>query len=214
MQIARRPVRIRRILTGTGTAQTAARVQCPLSEGLVATAQCTTCPRHQQALESREPPLLIACSEREQAAAPETLLSRQHLDALLGATLITELMTHDVTCVTSDVSLESLTILFEERKISCAPVVELSGMLTGLVTKTDVVVDFFDFDQPAPVEVADVMIRRPTTVFETTTLAQAVPLLLRAPHLPVVNSAGEVIGIVSARDVIGWLAEITAQIDG
>jgi CBS domain-containing protein len=86
-------------------------------------------------------------------------------------------------------------------------VLDGSGVLIGLVTKTDVVCEFFDFEHEPPTDVSDVMTQRPVTVRETSTLAEVVTLLSTTHHhLPVLSADGRVVGIISALDIIQWLA--------
>ncbi|MBI5495865.1 MAG: CBS domain-containing protein [Deltaproteobacteria bacterium] len=53
---------------------------------------------------------------------------------------------------------------------------------------------------------ADIMTRRPVTILSSTTVAQAVRTLdmLSVRHLPVVNEDGELVGMVSDRDLRGF----------
>jgi CBS-domain-containing membrane protein len=50
-----------------------------------------------------------------------------------------DIMTRDIVTVTKDTSIRELAALFTARKISCAPVVDASGDLIGIVTETDLV---------------------------------------------------------------------------
>ena len=175
---------------------------------MVFTTQCTTCPRKQKVEAFAGAPEMMVCSVLDEGSSrppsPEVV-------ALLEMTPVGRVMTQDVSCVTADVSLDRLTKLFEDRRISCAPVVDDSGALIGLVTKSDVVCECFDFENEPPTDVADVMTRRPTTVLDTSTMAKAVPLLTTTHHLPVVSAKGNVVGIVSAQDIIRWLAGTTGS---
>ncbi len=205
-----RPVRIQRIHTPHGVSTGEATAICPVSNQRVALAECKDCPRLQKSVQGpATAAACLVCAVPDEAPKPvkgPTEHAHEEFEALLRLTPVAEVMTQDVSCVTADVSLEALAKLFDARQISCAPVVDEVGNLIGLVTKTDVICEFYDLDQEPPVDVADVMTTRPTTVQELATLAEVVHLLPTTHHLPVTSASGKVVGILSTHDVIRWLA--------
>jgi CBS domain-containing protein len=82
--------------------------------------------------------------------------------------------------------------------------------LVGIFTERDVlrrvVQDGLDLDQT---RVADVMTRAPEVLSTSTTLAQALRAMVRARyhHLPIVDSAGGAIGMVSLRQILEFVCE-------
>lgn len=150
--------------------------------------------------------MVMVCSVPDQTGTSAAPAWREQMAVILGSTLVCDVMTQDVSCVTADVSLERLTRIFDERQISCAPVVDASGALIGMVTKTDLVCEFFDFEHEPPAEVSEVMTLRPTVLREACTLTEAVAALTKAHRVPVLSAAGEVVGILSANDIIRWLS--------
>lgn len=151
------------------------------------------------------------------------------MGSLLGRTPVCAAMTTEVTCVRDDVSLEALLALFVERSISGAPVVDARGFAIGVVSKSDVVRELYENGETltafAPGDdalgeqlhetrvsrgsVADIMTPLALTVFEQSPLANAAALMaFESMHrVPVVSESGKVVGILSALDVLRWLAE-------
>ncbi|MFO0572110.1 MAG: CBS domain-containing protein [Polyangiaceae bacterium] len=149
-------------------------------------------------------------------------------------TVVSEVMTRNVVCVPPELGVEALTSLFLERGISGAPVVDGAGRALGVVSKTDVLRDYADRGETAEVgkpevhqggisaeldrgmhvqalrepTVRDVMTPLAFTLPESASIARASALMaLEGVHrVPVVTSAGKVVGILSALDVLRWLA--------
>lgn len=150
------------------------------------------------------------------------------------STPVSEAMTHQVVSVPPDLGVEALMALFLERGISGAPVVDPSGSVLGVVSKTDLLRDFVDrgdtlemgspevssggirasLDRGMHVEqyedatVRDVMTPLAFTIPSSASIARASALMaLEGVHrVPVVSESGKVVGILSALDVLRWLA--------
>lgn len=149
-------------------------------------------------------------------------------------TPVSEVMTRSVVKVDPELDVEALTGIFLERGISGAPVVDKQGRPIGIVSKTDVLRDQFsragsvELDklqlhrggveapldpglhvqpEPGPV-VRDVMTPLAFALPENASIARASALMaLEGVHrVIVVNDAGGVSGILSALDVLRWLA--------
>jgi len=145
------------------------------------------------------------------------------------------IMTSDVFCVQKDLSVEALTTLLLERGFSGTPVVDENGRPIGLVSKTDLVRERRDDDgleereplcvregggveyelgpefHAAPIAratVADIMMPIVFALPENATVAKAAALMVfeGVHRLPVVSSGGQVVGILSSLDILGWLA--------
>jgi CBS domain-containing protein len=150
-------------------------------------------------------------------------------------TPISEIMTTHVVTVTPDTSVETLTNLFLERGFSGAPVIDSSGRAVGIVSKTDLLRESFDRadgepdDEPVSVSrggiqiplgrgmheqrgggttARDVMTPLAFTMPANASIARASALMaLEGVHrVPVVAGDGKVAGILSALDVLRWLA--------
>lgn len=137
---------------------------------------------------------------------------------------VADIMTLGAITVRSELPLEQLRELFLERDISRAPVVDDRGGLIGMVSKTDLVVDQHQrgdsaVDQRGAGEpgfhvhamedtVRDIMTPVAFTVHATTSVGDAARRMLR-DHLhavPVVGHADQLLGMLSASDIVAWVA--------
>jgi CBS domain-containing protein len=115
-------------------------------------------------------------------------------------------MAGNVVCVRSEVSIEAVAALFVDLGISGTPVVDAHGRAMGMVSKSDLVRAQVDGTNRATV--ADVMMPIAFSLPENATVSHAAALMAyeNIHRPPVVTSNGTVIGVVSAMDVVRWLA--------
>jgi CBS domain-containing protein len=159
--------------------------------------------------------------------------SQRHPHGDAERTPVSAIMSKAV-CVDANLSLEQLKALMLKRGFSGVPVVDGAGRAIGVVSKTDLVRDQFetldaDLEADELTEapklgpgshaaliargtVAEVMTPLPLTVPEHLSISQAAAIMAsREIHrLPVVSSAGTVVGIVSSLDIVRWLADQAA----
>jgi CBS domain-containing protein len=144
-------------------------------------------------------------------------------------TPVSAIMTRDIVCVSPDFSVESLATLFLERGIHAAPVVDELGRLMGFVSMTDIIREQHDnadtdLGSPGTTEpalrsgfhleplaratVGEVMTLDVLALHENTHVAQAAALMAfeGVYRVPIISGSGEVVGILSALDVLRWLA--------
>ena len=145
-------------------------------------------------------------------------------------------MNREVISVQPDLLLTSLENLFVSQDLSRVPVIDDAGVLLGIVSKTDLVTHHLDegdsvdhriagmpdregvrrvgagfhMDTENGDTVADLMCQTVVTVTEDTTIGRAAELMAvnRVHGLPVVAVGGEVIGWISALDVVSWVAGV------
>lgn len=90
-----------------------------------------------------------------------------------------------------------------------AVLVEEAGALVGIFTERDLVTRI-DHGDPlgSHVIVKDVMTPHPTVIRQPDSLAEALRLLVqgRRRHLPIVDERGKVLGLISIRDILGYVA--------
>jgi CBS domain-containing protein len=155
---------------------------------------------------------------------------------IIGVTAVSELMTRDVICAGYDMSVETLTGLLIDKGVTGAPVLE-DGKLIGFVSLADIVRDRYlagdaltdppermealarrgiRFDVGAgyhPVDVPrcvfEIMSPRPLAIGEAMPVAEAAALMASKclRQVPVVTGDRVVVGILSAIDVLRWLAQ-------
>jgi CBS-domain-containing membrane protein len=169
------------------------------------------------------------CRLTPQAAAPAPAPARPSA----SQQPIASIMTTQVLCVRADVSIDVVVELLLHRRISAVPVVNAAGEPIGVISKSDLVRDYYENDG---VEVdVDPLTLPPTITYElqrgfrvkpirTVTeaingscltvrgdesVARAALLMAQAGihRVIVVCDKGKVIGILSSLDVLRWLAE-------
>lgn len=119
--------------------------------------------------------------------------------------LVSSLMTADVTSTTADADLADVIQSMIDKHYSCMVVVE-NNLPIGIITERDIVrlMGMFISDrQQCPVLVADVMSVPVAAVSENTTLFEALVIssAQKIRHLPVVNTTGRMIGLVTQSDL-------------
>jgi len=153
-------------------------------------------------------------------------------------TAVSWIMNREVVSVRPDLSLRSLESLLISQDLSRVPVIDETGMLLGVVSKTDLVAHHLDqgdsVDEPPvrrperqssratnpptfhsqvenPDTVAEVMCQTVLTVTAETTIARAAEVMAvhRVHGLPVVGSDRMVIGWVSTLDILSWVSGLT-----
>jgi CBS domain-containing protein len=154
------------------------------------------------------------------------------LPSAAQATPVTEVMVRAIVCVDPDMGVPALMRLFLERGISGAPVVDARGKAIGVVSKTDIVRALYEdpdaahesrleghepsanpdargsSEPHAGPRVRDLM--TPLTIFvgDNASIARAAAMMAyeRIHRLLVIDPAGNVVGLLSAMDVLRWLA--------
>jgi CBS domain-containing protein len=128
---------------------------------------------------------------------------------------INTLMTTDVAVVDRDTPFKDIVALLADRHVSGVPVLGPDGRVEGIVSETDLLHGTTEEHRPLfaggrrgphPHNVAaDMMTAPAVTVYPDTTVAHAAKLLAEkgVRRLPVVDADGQLVGVVSRRDVLG-----------
>jgi signal transduction histidine kinase/CheY-like chemotaxis protein len=137
---------------------------------------------------------------------------------------VREVMSCDVVCVFADLGLDTLEELLLDRDLSGVPVIDTDRRLIGYVAMTDIVREHHDRSddsepsdtrmrwgfhaEAAPRTVADVMSPVAFELPESCSLVTAIEMMTsRHIHrVPVVSDDGVLVGIVTASDVLRFLA--------
>lgn len=242
-------VRIRGSARADGRLEQRLVVYCPEADGSRTIDECARCTNFESlSLDPRDRSSFLTCrggeparlesvpTERWSLAMPASSLPKVSIPEPAARTPVSEVMTKNPITVSPEMSLEGLTMLFLERGLSGAPVVDASGECVGVISKTDLVrhihergatslepVVFrsqeralelelgtgFHVERIMTATVEDVMTPVTFSVQETTPLAQAAGLMVYegVHRLPVLNDEGLVVGIVSSLDLLRWIAE-------
>lgn len=132
---------------------------------------------------------------------------------------VTQIMTRQITCARRDLDAEQIVELVVRNRIGCVPVVEDPGRPVGMITKLDLVEQMLAADRGEedassarsllPRTAGELMMPLAITLGERASVAHAAALMAAEDihHVPIVDASGRMIGIVSAMDVVRWLAE-------
>ena len=140
--------------------------------------------------------------------------------------LVREVMTAPAVTVRESATVKEAIELLDQHDIAAMPVVDLDGMVVGVVSEADVIREMVVPDPraheiavrltkaPFLLRVADVMSTHPLTVDSDLDLAHATELMTSTAvkSLPVLEG-DRVVGMVSRRDVIRMLARQDARIE-
>lgn len=200
---------VRHVYSGDGKMTGDMRVFCPDKDHSVSVDECLGCPNWSGLyLEQKERDSYLQCSPRNRGRANGT--TRDAYDR----SRISAIMTPSVVCVRPDLSVQAVLDIFLERHISGAPVVNESGKLLGVISKTDLLNAknlAIDIDDPerVPKTVDEAMTPLGFALHEHASISQAAGLMAAEGihRVVVVSPDGQVVGIVSALDVLRWLAE-------
>lgn len=175
-------------------------VYCQRRSATVAIGHCRTC-RHFRSFQRTQEgdPLAVVCDEAPNDAREATLTLRR-----LSAG---DLMTRDVVCVRPDLPLETAMLLLLDHPDKPLPVVDEGGRVLGTVSDCDVQLEI-QTQRGDSGTVVDAMTPCAVCVPEGTSLTRAAAVMAfeGAASLIVLSPAGNVVGVLTATDVLAWLA--------
>jgi predicted transcriptional regulator len=128
--------------------------------------------------------------------------------ALADATPIACVMERSVVSVSPDSDLTTLTTLLLRHGISGAPVIDADGRPLGVVSKTDLLRARESPKEQSALTVRDVMMPLSFALTESASIARASALMtFEGVHrILIVDMAGAIVGVLSALDILRWLA--------
>jgi len=143
-----------------------------------------------------------------------------------------DIMTRKVIVVKEDMRVSDLIELFLKNEISCAPVVDRKKKLVGIVTKTDILSRFMNFDldftlkaglkdileshpdkgeikvsSETESKVGQIMTPNPITASENTAVEKLAEVMIEnGIHRLIIKKVGKIVGIVSTLDMLYYIA--------
>lgn len=140
--------------------------------------------------------------------------------------LVGEVMTSPAVTVTEMVTVKEAIVMLDRHDVAAMPVLDATGELVGVVSEADVIREMVVPDAraheasvrltraPFRARVADVMSTHAISVTPDTKLAVAADLLTSSvvKSLPVIER-GQVVGVVSRRDIIRMLSRHDSRIE-
>lgn len=116
--------------------------------------------------------------------------------------------------VTQETKISEAIAILQKHKIGCVIVTDVSGKITGIFTERDVLLKVaLKPVQINKTTVASVMTPKPQCADMTTSIAFALNMMSHGGyrHIPLVDSEGYPIGIISVKDVVDYLANTVAK---
>ncbi len=114
-----------------------------------------------------------------------------------------DFMSTPVTTIGRDQSIKSTMETLVNKRISGAPVVDDSSKIIGIISEYDLLLQGATKDLLSPIEYSSPAI----TISPTTTLKEILVILhkKKVKRLPVVDKSGNVLGIISRRNILSTL---------
>lgn len=181
-----------------------------------------------------------SASVEQSGPGPDQELTAELVRSLAEQTSVCDLMSRKVICLSPDAHVQAVTEMFLDRDLSAAPVVDEHWLPVGMVSKTDLLRFAAEGEllpgslaqqqrqkqghSQAPPAVVTTANRAGVRIAEITlpyvlSLHEEAPVSVAAAlmayegvhRLPIVCSAGEVVGILSTLDIVRWLAQNTGM---
>lgn len=133
---------------------------------------------------------------------------------------LNQIMTTELVCARADLGLGAVVSLMVRHRVGCLPIVDHRRHPVGIITKLDLVeqlegaLHLIGEGKPLPPDLHartadEVMMPLALTLPEDATVAQAAAMMQSEDthHVMVVSAAGTLVGVVSSRDIVGWLVD-------
>jgi CBS domain-containing protein len=219
---------VRRIVREDGQIVLDSNVCCPNGDVMVPVDRCATCGECDGFIEDDPAAPFIIC--RKVPRHPEEPLrptSESELSVRASAGRVADLMTRDVVCMRPELDLEVAAEVFASCGLNGVPIVDDSGRPIGVLSKSDLLRELGpsactgDLEEGPADEDCEPEARRATrgtiahamapvamTLPESASIGHAAAVMAQARihRLPVIDDGGHIVGIVSALDVLRWLA--------
>lgn len=120
---------------------------------------------------------------------------------------VAHVMTRDVVCVRPSLSLDAALVLFLEHRARSLPVVDQDRQLVGMLHESDLQLTV-QTERGADGTVASVMLPLALAIPESMPITRAAAIMAfeEVSSLVVISPSGEVVGLLSASDLLFWLA--------
>jgi CBS domain-containing protein len=189
-------------------------VSCPRSGGSVPEERCRTC-REAVSFTFGEDGQMNSVTCKQHPGGSGGKDEERHDGLLLRRKTVGDLMSRSVVCVRPKNSLDAAVRLFVETGLKAAPVVNEQGVVLGMVDESDVQLTIHatlagqpGVDLTGMQSISDVMTPMSFAISEHVPATQAAGLMVyeSVHRVPVVSADGQVIGILSASDLLYWMA--------
>jgi CBS domain-containing protein len=225
-RVARQPLSFHRVQRSRMKGQSLLTVFCSRAMEVIDLRECRTCEHGRGLSIDRDgPDIFQRCAWTRSSQWPPA--------SAAGATVaaVSTIMTAPAVTISERADLRMVAALFIGHMIGALPVVDASGKAVGIVTKGDVLRAYYEHEEQSAQEVApeaqacNVVRTQAPSVREVmshvvfalqpeadVTRAAAIMAHEGVHHVVVVNPDGTALGIVSALDVMAWLARASGYV--
>lgn len=120
-----------------------------------------------------------------------------------------DVMVRDVVVVTESTPLKEVTRIFNDRKITGAPVVNENNELVGVISETDIIRKSTTIGAWSPSTAGQIMTKPPVSVAPDTSLQRVCELMYnRRIHRVVVAAGAQIDGIITTMDILRAIATL------
>jgi CBS domain-containing protein len=207
---SRNPIAYVRIQRGDGEVERHGYVFCTRQGASVSTSECARCPQFVKVT-----PGLQEDDAEVHCVGPAPGLC-ENLDDAVPLTVrrlrVSALMTRNVVSVRPDLSLDAVSALFLETGLKAVPVIDRDGGLLGFISEPEVMLAIHVTRSGGRAErppiVGDVLLSFAVALPETASVTQAAAVMAfeGQQRVAIVSASGALVGILSASDVMYWLA--------
>jgi CBS domain-containing protein len=123
-------------------------------------------------------------------------------------TPVSQVMSRDLFMVDASATVVAAVNVMNERRTGCV-LVQKAGKLIGIFTERDLLRKVIFRDGNRSWQVESVMTRDPATLPESATVAYALNKMSvdGYRHIPIVDTAGKAVGVVSVKDIVRFVVE-------
>ena len=120
---------------------------------------------------------------------------------------VREVMTADLRLIERDKRVSAVAGILDQEKIGAAPLVDETGSIVGIVTKSDIVHFEFVGGDPIEARISEIASPHPVTIEADRAASEAAKIMLenQIHHLLVIDGE-EVIGIITSMDFVALAA--------
>ncbi len=173
---------------------------------------CGHCPRFAKVIAAPDGGDQVHCAPGE----PECGFEEERAPLQLPRVSVASLMTRNIVCVRPDLSLDALSALFVETGLKAVPVLDAQARLIGFVSEAEMTLTI-QSRRAGPDglrTVGDVMMPYALALPETASVTRAAAVMAfeGQQRLAIVSSEGQIVGVLSASDVMYWLAKADGHV--
>jgi len=130
------------------------------------------------------------------------------IEEILRAEPIRSMNIMPVPSVTSSTKLREVIGIMQRRRVAAVVVTE-AGRVAGIFTERDVMNRIMGLALNDDLPISDVMTRDPRTLSPDNRISDAIRLMTDKGyrHIPLVDDAGSDVGMISARDIVEFIAQ-------